>query len=95
MVKKMIDRKEEIKQLLKPLFEMAIKEKKWFLCSYQGLLFSPKELKERNDKGELLWGPANWTLVDPPKEKDPNEAFERVVDDNYNLRVRIHNGFSI
>lgn len=87
--------KEDILKSLEPLFKQALSEKKWFLSTYQAMEFSPKELRERHLKGELIWGPSNWRLIDPPKEKDPKEAFEKVVHENYGLRARIHSGFNI
>lgn len=55
-----------VKEMLEPLFCKAQKEKKWFRCNYQGFILSPRELRLRNNRGELLWGPVNWELVEPP-----------------------------
>jgi hypothetical protein len=55
---------------LEPLFERAEKEKLWFYSSYQGLWFSPKELKEEHENGKFIWGAGNWQLLDPQTEID-------------------------
>lgn len=87
--------KEDILKSLEPLFQQAIKEKKWFLSTYQAMIFSPKELRDKHAAGELIWGPSNWRLIDPPEQRDPQEAFDRIVSENDKLRIRIHNGLDI
>lgn len=84
---------DKIKRLLEPLFIQANREKKWFLSTYQAMLFSPKELRSRHNRGELLWGPKNWQLVDPPKLKDPKVEFENAVRYNNDLLNRIEDGW--
>ncbi|ATF13594.1 hypothetical protein A616_16890 [Brevibacillus brevis X23] len=47
------------------MFEEAEAKKLWFYCSYQGLWFSPSELKQAQNEGRFLWGAVNWQLRDP------------------------------
>lgn len=61
---------------LKPLFEQARKEGKWFWCHYQDLWFTPDELEKHHADGKFIWGAVNWELRDP--EELINEARERV-----------------
>lgn len=76
-------------EALEPLIREAEREGKWLLCSYQQILFSPKELRDQNSKGNFRWGPVNWRLVDPPKPKNPQAAFDRVVRENEELARRL------
>jgi len=59
---------EKIRAGMKPLFEKAEKENLWFYSNYQGLWFSPKELKKAQAGGHFNWGAVNWTLRDPKEE---------------------------
>ncbi len=61
-----------ILQELEPLFKKAVNLKLWFYCSYQGMWFSPKELREQHAKGKFIWGAVNWQL------RSPLEALERI-----------------
>lgn len=83
----------DIIDLLEPLFERALKEKKWFRSNYQGIYFSPKELRAELNKGKFVWGPVNWMLVDPPAFRDLE--VERVEAFAYNeqLQRRINEGW--
>ncbi len=54
-----------ILESLAPLFKRADAEGLWFFCSYQGLWFSPDELRSKQADGKFLWGAVNWTLRDP------------------------------
>jgi hypothetical protein len=50
---------------MRPLFNLAESEGKWLYCSYQGLWFSPEELKAEQAKGQFRWGSVNWQVRDP------------------------------
>lgn len=52
----------EILKSLEPLFEKAEKEKLWFYTNYQGLWFTPSELREQHKKDCFVWGVDNWEL---------------------------------
>lgn len=67
--------KEEILEGLKPLFERAEREGLWFRSHYQGITFSPHELRKEHAKGSFLWGACNWELIEP-KVLMKDEAIE-------------------
>lgn len=50
---------------MKPLFEEARREGKWFWCRYQDLWFSPDQLAAEHANGRFIWGAVNWQLRDP------------------------------
>jgi len=83
----------EVKKLLEPLFEKANKEKLWFYSNYQGMWFSPKELKKEQDSGRLLWGPVNWQLREPPKTRDSALEKAKIDIENEKLIKRIESGW--
>jgi hypothetical protein len=68
---------------LQPMFDEALKSGKWFNSHYQDMWFSPKELSEYHAKGQLIWGPVNWTLRDPAELV--REAEDRVISAQQNL----------
>lgn len=77
-------------ELLEPLIKQAEREGKWLLCSYQGITFSPKELREENAKGNFRWGPVNWRLFDPKTLlRDPEKARLEAVKHNDEIERRI------
>lgn len=82
-----------ILQRLEPLFQEANREKKWFASTYQGMIFSPKELRKHHKNGELIWGPSNWTLVAPPNLIDTEAALQKIREDNRKLADRIADGW--
>lgn len=53
---------------LAPLIEQAERERKWLWCNYQDIWVTPKQLRESNAKGMLLWSPENWKLRDPQEQ---------------------------
>ena len=55
----------EVKKSLAPLFNKADKKGLWFRSKYQGLWYSPDELRSQHSKGQMRWGAVNWELVDP------------------------------
>jgi hypothetical protein len=57
--------RQSIRELMKPMFAEAEDKGLWFYTSYQGLWFSPKQLRELQDAGRFLWGPVNWQLRQP------------------------------
>lgn len=58
-------RADPIAQSLAPLFERADREGLWFYCYYQGMWFSPAELRGHQATGRFRWGAVNWVLRDP------------------------------
>ncbi len=52
-------------QTLNELIAEAERDSKWLLASYHGIYFTPDELRAANADGRFLWGPQNWTLIDP------------------------------
>lgn len=56
---------DKIIESLQPLFDKARAEGLWFLCTYEGLWFSPDELEALQKKGQFVWGPVNWRLTTP------------------------------
>jgi hypothetical protein len=79
--------------LLEPLFEKANRERKWFYWSHQGLMFSPKELRMMHARGEFIWAPSNWQLVDPPGMKDLDLEREKMTQYNQELKRKIDEGW--
>lgn len=82
------------KILLEPLLQRAEKEGKWLRCTYQGIEFSPKELREENANGHFCWGPVNWFLFDPKEKlRDPEEEAEKVrqrtIKNNEDIKKRM------
>ena len=76
--------REKILASLEPLFQEAERTGKWFYSNYQGLWFSPEQLREHHKNGRFIWGAVNWTLRDP-KEKliellDHKETIEREIE---------------
>lgn len=55
-------------ECMKGLFKKATQEKLWFYNERFDVLFSPKELKERQKDG--LYNTDSWRLVDPKLELD-------------------------
>ena len=53
------------KEDLKKLIDDAERDGKWLKCNYQGILFSPQELRKENAQGKFVWGVCNWRLVNP------------------------------
>ena len=47
---------------MQPLFEKAERENLIFYSRYQGLYFTPKELRDNQKNGRFRWGAANWEL---------------------------------
>jgi hypothetical protein len=81
--------REEILKMLEPLFEKAEKEGLWFESNYQRFNLTPSELRERHAKGELIWGPVNWTLIDPKTLlDDPEQARLKAIKHNERLYKR-------
>lgn len=65
--------REAVIESLAPLFERADRERLWFYFSYQGMWFSPDELRAKHAAGRLYFGAVNWTL------RNPNELHAECV----------------
>ncbi len=68
---------------LEPLIKEAEDTGQWLFTPYQGMWFTPKELREKNKNGSFRWGPASWQLVDPQEkieslQKNVDEATEEL-----------------
>lgn len=82
--------REEVVRALEPLIRQAELEGKFLVCSYQGITFSPKELRVQNANGKFCWGPTNWALVDPQALlRDPQKAAAEVEKHNEDIRQRM------
>src|SRR5271166_6691957 len=90
-----MSQREEILKMLEPMFQEAIREKKWFYCGYQAMVFSPKELREEHNKDQLIWGPTNWRLIDPPKPTDIDRLIMETKKKNDALIKRIEEGWKL
>jgi hypothetical protein len=84
-----------VREMMEPIFQQAIREKKWFLSTYQGILMSPAELRKSHNEGRLLWGPVNWRLVDPPTPTNIPAEIDRLQSENKRLSERVSLGWSI
>lgn len=60
--------KAQVLAALAPMFKEAEEKGLWFLSGYQSILLSPTELRREQENGYFIWGPVNWTLVDPVNE---------------------------
>lgn len=62
---------------MRPLFDQARREGKWFYTSYQQIWFSPDQLEAAQRDGRFRWGPCNWELRDPMERvKAAKQAFD-------------------
>jgi hypothetical protein len=50
---------------MEPMFKEAEEKGLWFYTDYQGLWFSPSQLRNSMDKESFCWPPANWRLRNP------------------------------
>ncbi len=55
---------------MEKLFADAEAKGHWLYCCYQGLWFSPNELKSQQANGKFLWGASNWSVRDPQEGLD-------------------------
>lgn len=77
------DVKASIIESLEPLFKEAAENGKWFYSPYQGMWFSPQELRKEHSSGRLCWGPSNWML------RDPGEMIAGIADEIKRLNTRL------
>lgn len=78
---------------LDDLINKAEREGKWLISNYQGIQLTPNELRAYNRRGELCWGPVNWTLFDPKTLlKDEAAELARVRKHNDSINERIRKG---
>lgn len=87
--------REMILKNLEPLFQEAVIKKKFFLSTYQAIVMSPRELRDHHKRGELIWGPLNWKLVDPPDLEDEDDAIHALRKRNKALKQRLENAWDI
>ena len=72
------------------LFERANAENKWLYCAYQGLWFSPSELKAAQENGRFRWGAQNWTLRDPLERcRELDREIKTLIAEKESLALRI------
>ena len=62
--------KESILRSLEPMFRNAREQKLLIRSNYQGILFTPDELENRQKNGQFVWGLVNWELISPQIEYD-------------------------
>ncbi len=55
-------------EAMESLLAQAEREGKWLFCHYQGLWFSPEELRKAQSEGRFRWGAVNWILRDPTEK---------------------------
>lgn len=85
-----MDEKTKILNSIEYLFEVAEREGLWFYSGYQGIWFSPKELREEHANGKFIWGESNWTLRDPFDRLKELENEKVLIDRNIQgLKKRI------
>ena len=63
-------------EMMNLMIDEAEKAGLWMYCQYQGLWFSPQELRQAQSVGKFRWGPVNWQARDP---KEKAEELERAV----------------
>jgi hypothetical protein len=66
----------EILKGLEPLFKEAKEKDLIFYCRYQGLYFTPQELRDQHGKGKFVWGFVNWEVV---PRNTPIKSLERLI----------------
>lgn len=71
-------------KMMKPLFEQARAEGKWFWTRYQDIWFSPDQLAAEHAKGSFRWGPVNWKLRDPQERVNEAKARADAAQAEYN-----------
>lgn len=90
----MDETRKQILEDLEPLFKKANEQKLWFRSNYQGVTFSPRELREQHIKGKFVWGYPNWELFDPSVLLlDIDKEVEMLHEKNIALHNRIAKGF--
>ena len=86
----MSDDAEAILAELAPLIEKAKAEGMWLLCTYQGMWFSPSELRAQNANGKFIWGACNFKLRDPMEKMEQiSGEVERLSNEAVALSARI------
>ena len=84
---------EKLLEALEPLFYKADRERKWFYSHHQGVLFSPRELRDLLRRGFFLFGVDNWKLVDPPSFANLELEREKLLKYNEDLKKKIDEGW--
>lgn len=83
-------KRKHILELLEPMFEQAERESLWFRSNYQGVSFSPTELRKEQAQGRLIWGPVNWTLFNPETLlKNAEREYDKAIEHNAEIWKRI------
>ena len=78
-----MDEKTKILNSLEYMFKVAERDELWFYCGYQGMWFSPKELRKEHANGKFIWGETNWAL------RNPLEKLEELENEKVNIDRRI------
>lgn len=79
-----------ILESLEPLFREATAKKLWFRCHYQGIIFTPQELRKEHAQQKFCWGPVNWELIDPKKLlKDEEKELAAIRRHNDEIKQRM------
>lgn len=74
--------KQEILESLAPLFKAADQNGLWFFSRYQGLWFSPDDLRKAQQKDKFVWGAVNWELRNPNEKIKELEREQKIATDN-------------
>lgn len=64
----------EIQASMELLLAEAERSGQWLFTQYQGIWFSPAELRKNQADGRFLWGPVNWQLRHPSEYIDQHRA---------------------
>lgn len=68
---------------LEPMFKEAEAKGLWFYCSYQGMWFSPVELRAEHANGKFIWSDVNWRL------RSPEEGLRELEDEAARAQVAV------
>ena len=74
--------KEEVMKDMEEMIQQAEREGKWLRANYNGMVFTPSELRLAHTQNKFLWGKINFYLVVP--EDVLKESLNRLkVEQNY------------
>lgn len=75
---------------LNKLIDQAEREGKWLESYYQGISFSPHELRREVNQGNFRWGVTNWRLIDPKDLlRDEEREVRAIRSHNEKIRYRM------
>jgi hypothetical protein len=84
--------RESIRQQYAGMMKTAEEQGLWFFAAYQGLWFSPKELRSEQFNGQFNWSPGNFVLRNPLEMiEEQQRRVDRESATLESLRQRLHN----